>query len=406
MPTELTLPQEAMPAEAKPGQCPACNAANMTDFFESRELPVHVGVVYDTPAEARRAPMGDLTLAYCRDCGFVHNRKFDASLISYEPGYEVALSHSAMFRSFTDEVCNRLIERFGLRGKQIIEIGCGAGYFLKRLCEMGGNHGVGFDTSIPCEGTAQIGNGSVRFVRDYFTSEQAHLPCDFICCLSVAEDIPQPAAFLRDVRRIIGNRQHIGVYFEVFNAFRAFQERETWSIHYEQCNYFSRQSFRSLFERSGFRVLDADSCYGNGQYLYVEAVPTDLKPAQSVTTANTRIPPEVANFAATHQQKLEDWNRRLAEFRARDKRVVVWGSGGKGISFLNSLPTADLIPYVVDINPDRQQKHIPGTAQRIVPPEFLIDYRPDTVILTNPLYEREIRQQLQELGIDVNFLTA
>ena len=129
-------------------------------------------------------------------------------------------------------------------------------------------------------------------------------------------------------------------------------------------------------------------------------------PIQTVDGTEFEIPPEVARFAADHRQKLADWNRRLAEFRATDERVVVWGSGGKGISFLNSLPTAGLISYVVDINPDRQQKHIPGTAQQIVPPEFLIDYRPDTVILTNQLYESEIRQQLQELGIEVNFLTA
>jgi len=378
----------------------------MTDFFESPELPIHVGVVYDTPAEASRAPMGEVTLAYCRECGFAHNRKFDATRISFGPGYEVALSHSAMFRAFTEDVCTRLTKRFDLHDKQIIEIGCGAGYFLTQLCETGGNHGIGFDTSVPYEGEAQTSQGSVRLAREYFTSDHAHLPCDFICCLSVAEDIPQPAEFLRDVRQTIGIRQHIGIYFEVFNAFRAFQERETWSIHYEQCNYFSLKSFRSLFERCGFRVLDADSCYGNGQYLYVEAVPADLEPTVVTEAADTAIPSEVACFAAVHQQKLEEWNHRLAEFRARDERVVVWGSGGKGISFLNSLPTADVISYVVDINPDRQQKHIPGTAQKIVPPEFLIDYRPDTVILTNPLYECEIRQQLQELGITVKFLNA
>ena len=42
-------------------------------------------------------------------------------------------------------------------------------------------------------------------------------------------------------------------------------------------------------------------------------------------------------------------------------------------------------------------------SQRIVAPEFLTEYRPDTVVLTNPLYEKEIKQQVHELGLTCDF---
>jgi SAM-dependent methyltransferase len=407
-PLELTRPNAVAMKTPDMAACPACGSVELIDFYESRQLPVHVGLFYDSPEEARRAPKGHIRLAYCRGCGFVHNRVFDVSRLSFEPGYEVALCHSAMFQSFMEGVARRLIDRYDLVGKRIIEIGCGAGWFLRLLCRLGGNQGTGFDTSVPKAGEERVGEGSVRFIGEYFTEKYADLPCDFMCCLSVLEAIPNPAEFLCGLRRIIGDRPLGGMYFEVFNAFRAFGAHETWSIHYEQCNYFSLDSFTGLFERCGFRVLDASTCYGDGQYLFVEAVPAESA-AQFVTTTVEQfreLPDEARGFVQRHNQKLADWNHRLAEFRRDRRRVVVWGSGGKGISFLNILPAGDVVEYVVDINPDRQQKYLPGSGQRIVPPEFLVDYRPDTIILTNPLYEQEIREQVDQLRIHCEFLTA
>jgi hypothetical protein len=52
------------------------------------------------------------------------------------------------------------------------------------------------------------------------------------------------------------------------------------------------------------------------------------------------------------------------------------------------------IEYVVDINPHRHGRFIPGTGQQIVAPSFLKDYQPDQVIAMNPVYLREIEEEL------------
>jgi hypothetical protein len=79
---------------------------------------------------------------------------------------------------------------------------------------------------------------------------------------------------------------------------------------------------------------------------------------------------------------------------------VVWGGGSKGVTFLNMLKAQHQIEYVVDLNPRKQGKYVAGTGQKIVPPEFLWEYRPDIVIVMNPIYENEIRQMLNELAIE------
>jgi SAM-dependent methyltransferase len=402
-------PGPAADVAALPGEksCPACGSAQRTDFFEADGLPVHVGVFFDTPEKARRTPRGDVILAYCHACGLVYNRLFDRRKVSYEPGYEVALHHSPVFREFMEGVAARLIERFDIRGKHVLEIGCGCGYFLRMLCRLGANHGVGIDPTVDRERTEQAGEGRVRLIRDFFTESHAELPADFICCLSVFEHVPDPLAFLRMLRRMVGQRRP-GIYFEMFNAFEAFRNEETWSIHYEQCNYFSKDSLAGAFVRSGFDVMEADTCYEDGEYIYVDAVPNPdfTAAADPPAASHTELPKEISGFSAAHQRKMQTWRDRLEAFGREDRRVVFWGAAGKGISFLNLLDTTPGISYVVDINPDKHGKYVPGSAQQIMAPEFIAEYQPDTIIISNPLYLQEISRQACSLGVSCDVLVA
>ena len=386
-------------------RCPACGLTELLDFFHIERLPIHVGVLWPSREEARRAPMGEVTLTWCRSCGFVHNRSFELDKVVFEPGYEVSLSHSELFRSFMQNLAERLIERYDLRDKTIIEIGCGEARFLRQLCTMGPNDGIGIDPTVAAEGVEKFDGRTIRFIRDLFSERYTHLEGDFVCCLSVFEDIPRPVEFLGSVRKMIGDRR-TPIYFEIFNGMRAFRNNETWSVHYEQCNYFGPETFPAVFERAGFEVVEAGPCYGEGQYLYVEAVPRLAEAQAAALTEPLEVPREISEFARIHSSALATWKARLEEFRRDDRRVVVWGSGGKGVSFLNAIRAEDSIRYVVDINPARQELYIPGAARRVVAPEFLKEYQPQTVIITNQLYEQEIRTQVAEMGLTCDFLTA
>ena len=386
-------------------RCPACGLTDLLDFFHVGRLPIHVGVLWASREEARQAPMGEVTLCWCRGCGFVHNRTFEPAKVTFEPGYEVSLAHSEMFRSFMQALAERLIERYDLRDKTIIEIGCGEARFLRQLCRMGPNDGIGIDPTVEREGVEKIEGRTIRFIRDLFSERYVHLEGDFVCCLSVFEDIPRPIEFLATVRKMIGDRR-TPIYFEIFNGMRAFRNQETWSVHYEQCNYFGPETFPAVFERAGFEVTDAGPCYGEGQYLFVEAVPRRSAARDTAPTGSLEVPLEVSEFAEIHSAALATWKTRLEEFRRDARRVVVWGSGGKGISFLNAIQAEECISYVADINPARQDRYVPGAAQRVVAPEFLTEYRPQTVIITNQLYEQEIRKQVADLGLACDFFTA
>lgn len=93
---------------------------------------------------------GDMNLCFCSSCGFIYNKHFDPTLLSYGAEYDNTQICSPLFSKYIYDLVQHLIVDCGIRNQRIIEVGCGKGHFLKELCSSDeiGNRGIGFDPSI------------------------------------------------------------------------------------------------------------------------------------------------------------------------------------------------------------------------------------------------------------------
>ena len=128
-------------------ECPNCRATGLETVYEVENIPVHSCILVHSREKALDFPTGNLALGWCGSCGFATNRLFELEMNDYNPEYEEVQTFSPTFNSFSASLVDRLIEKDGLRGKTIIEIGCGKGEFLLELCERGDNRGFGIDPS-------------------------------------------------------------------------------------------------------------------------------------------------------------------------------------------------------------------------------------------------------------------
>ncbi len=383
--------------------CPVCENARTEVFIEIPSVPVLCNVLWPSRAAALAAPRGALYLTFCPACGHVFNAAFDPALITYDQVYENSLHFSPRFQQYALSLADRLIERHALRGKQVVEIGCGKGDFLQMLCERGDNHGLGFDPSYePALGA----NGAARFevVQDLYSEKYAHHRADLVCCRHVLEHVEAPRAFVGTVRRAV-ERQATTVFFEVPNVLATLRDLAVWDLIYEHFSYFSPASMAHLFEAEGFGVTEVREAFG-GQYLCLEAVPGPAAKRPDMAPSPEEMAETVADFAERYERKVAAWRALLEDLNARQQRAVIWGAGSKGVTILNLLDVRDRIDYVVDINPRKQGRHVAGTGQEIVAPAFLESYAPDVVIVMNPLYEDEIRAQVQAMGLAPRLVVA
>src|SRR5690606_25251635 len=117
--------------------CPACAAPATAPFFRLTGLPVHGTAVFATPEQARAVATGDQDLVLCESCGVVFNRAFDESLLDYSGAHEESQHHSPRFAAYAEELSQEWVERHGLAGRHVVEVGCGSGDFAVTLLRAG-----------------------------------------------------------------------------------------------------------------------------------------------------------------------------------------------------------------------------------------------------------------------------
>lgn len=380
--------------------CPNCGAKGMSPFYEVHEIPAHSCLLMDDSETARSYPRRDLVLAFCDACGFISNVVFDPHVHEYSAGYEEQQSFSPRFRAFQTELVQRLVAQYGVRGKDVVEIGCGKGDFLVELCEAGGNRGVGIDPACDAERVGAVGSQRVRFIPELYSAAHAGLPCDFLCCRHTLEHIHETNAFVAEMRRVVGDRPGTLVFFEVPDVERILRERAFWDIYYEHCSYFSLGSLARLFRANRFELLELVKDYDD-QYLLIIAQPAD-EPTKSQLAAEDdlkQLARGVGDFREAVREEVAGWRAKFAELRATGRTAAIWGSGSKCVSFLGTVEPGAELAAIVDVNRFRHGKHLPGYGHRIASPEALKTCRPDLVVVMNPIYRAEIRKQLDEMGL-------
>jgi SAM-dependent methyltransferase len=389
-------------------RCPSCNSPKIEAFYQVGQVPVHSVLLHHTREEAEQYPKRDIVLGYCQDCGFVSNTAFDPNAHEYDAEYESTQAFSPTFNTFHHNLASDLVEKYDLRGKKVVEIGCGQGEFLRLLCEIGGNEGVGFDPAYIGPPYIQEGGYNLTFIPDYYTEKYADFNGDFFCCKMTLEHIHQTHQFISTVRKAIGEHADTVVFFQVPNARYVFGDLAFWDIYYEHCSYFTLGSLARLFRGAGFEVMDLWSGYDD-QYIMIEARPGDSTSSQALPQEETlpAFRQEIERFTQEAPRVVQAWKDFFLTTQVAGRKVVLWGGGSKCVSFLTTLGISwEQVEMAVDVNPRKNNTYLAGSGQKVVSPETLKQTQPDVVVVMNPIYRDEIQNQLNQMGLHPELITV
>ncbi|MBX2859471.1 MAG: methyltransferase domain-containing protein [Cellvibrionaceae bacterium] len=385
--------------------CPNCEGSNTEAFFEIKQAPIFSVVTVKSEQEALRVPRKDIELAFCNHCGFIYNRRFDTDIDYFTSGYEDQQGFSKTFMNFATELCNELIAKYQLKGKTVLEIGCGKGDFINLLTNLSGGCGIGID---PAYEEGRQNNPNLRFHKEFYTQKHSHITAAMIACRHTWEHIHASLDFLRLIRKSLDNSPDTVVFFEVPQVTRILEIQAFWDIYYEHCSYFSAASAAHAFRKAGFEILDLRYVYGE-QYLLIEAKPASKNSGKNSGNNSGKIfaieedldeqKQRIDSFKREIKQLLGEWRQRLTALKSANKKVVVWGGGSKSVGFLTNFSDLNVIEHVVDINPNMTGHFIPGIGKQYRAPQFLKDYQPDAVIIMNGVYREEITQSLHAMGV-------
>lgn len=402
LPAHVSLKQEMRPGVT----CPNCGHAGMRAFYRVEGIPAHSVLLMETREQAVNYPRRDLELGFCPDCAFIGNIVFDPSVHEYSTRYEETQGYSPTFSGFARDLARRMVEGYQLHDKSVLEIGCGKGEYLVMMVEEGAQRGIGIDPAYREDRLDSPVLDRIEFIQDFYSEQYTHLSADFVCCRHTLEHIHETKAFMEMVRRSIGPRLDTIVFFELPDVVRELRDGAFWDMYYEHCSYFCPGSLARVFRDTGFDVERVWCEYGD-QYLMLTAKPAEGPTKATLDEENDReaMTALLDNFTKVAGRSLSKWSTLLRDQKAAGERIALWGGGSKAVSFITTLGVEDAVDVVVDVNPHKHGKFLPGAGHEVVAPESLRYNAPGLVVVMNPVYENEIRRDLQRLGVDADVIS-
>lgn len=361
-----------------------------------------------------------LRVLVCTECWLVQTEDYAGADELFSADYAYFSSFSTTWLQHAERYVAKMVERFELNTtSQVIEVAANDGYLLQYVKAR----------HIPCLGvepTTSTANAArekgIEIAEDFFGVRLARdlvgqgKQADLTVANNVLAHVPDINDFVAGFGILL---KPAGVAtFEFPHLLRLVSENQFDTIYHEHYSYLSLTAVKRIFEHNGLSVFDVEELPTHGGSLRVYAQRADTGPretAPNVTAllareaaAGMATPEFYAGFQARANQVKNDFLFFLIEARRAGKTVAGYGAAAKGNTLLNYAGVRpDLLPYVVDRNPAKQDKFLPGCRIPIVAEAYLKQTRPDYVVILPWNLRAEVVEQLSYIrGWGGQFVTS
>lgn len=348
-----------------------------------------------------------LRVLACTGCWLVQTEDYAGADELFSADYAYFSSYSTTWLKHAEQYVADMAQRFALNmNSRIVEVAANDGYLLQYAKARG----------IPCLGiepTASTADAArargIEIVEEFFGTRLARQlaaqgrQADLMAANNVLAHVPDINDFVAGFAALL---KPAGVAtFEFPHLLRLVSENQFDTIYHEHYSYLSLTAVQRIFEHNGLNVFDVEALPTHGGSLRVYAQRKDSgmrEPSRNVAkllereaAAGMNCKAFYADFQAKANKVKNDLLVFLIEAQRAGKTVAGYGAAAKGNTLLNYAGVRpDLLPYVVDRNPAKQGKFLPGCRIPIVDEAQLKLTRPDYVLILPWNLRAEVTHQL------------
>jgi SAM-dependent methyltransferase len=348
-----------------------------------------------------------LRVLVCTHCWLVQTEDYAGADELFSADYAYFSSFSTTWLQHAERYVTDMAERFALGAQShIVEVAANDGYLLQYAKVRG----------IPCLGiepTTSTANAArakgIEIVEEFFGVKLATQlaaqgkQADLTAANNVLAHVPEINDFVAGFAVLL---KPAGVAtFEFPHLLNLVEKNQFDTIYHEHYSYLSLTAVNTIFAANELTVFDVEELPTHGGSLRLYAQRSDAgqrgisanvaalrarEAAAGMTTAAF-----YAGFQAKTDQVKNDLLRFLLEAKRSGKSVAGYGAAAKGNTLLNYAGVRpDLLPYVVDRNPAKQDKFLPGCRLPIVAEDEIKRTQPDYVLILPWNLRTEVMGQL------------
>jgi hypothetical protein len=348
-----------------------------------------------------------LRVVVCENCWLVQTEDYAHHADLFSSDYAYFSSYSTSWLEHARVYVDTMIERFGLdSSSRVIEVASNDGYLLQYV--RGRN--------IPCLGieptastAAAARSKGIEVISEFFGTSLARQlvakgqSADLMAANNVLAHVPDINDFVAGFALLL---QPAGVAtFEFPHLLRLVAQCQFDTIYHEHFSYLSLTAISRIFDANGLSVFNVEELdvHGGSLRVFAQRKDTGRRPAtpavlavlNAEAAAGMRTGAYYAGFQDRTNAVKNGLLRFLLEAKSAQHAVAAYGAAAKGNTLLNYAGVrSDLIPWVVDRNPAKRGKYLPGSRIPIVDEARLREERPHYVIILPWNLRREVMEQL------------
>ena len=365
---------------------------------------------YVDPANyAKAEPFYPLETFVCRECRLVQTRDLLAASDIFRADYAYFSSHSTSWLEHAHAYVEAMSGRFGLGPtSRHVEIASNDGYLLQYSIKKGINC-LGVE---PCESVALAARSKGIETRiEFFGRETAAKlrddgwSADLMTANNVLAHVPDINDFVGGVKILLAPE---GVAtFEVQHLLTLMQRHQFDTIYHEHFSYLSLIAGLRIFARAGLRVFDVElpETHGGSIRFFVCHAQASHQESPNVADVLARERAYGLHDDAIYvawNESVKETKRSLIELlislKRAGRKIVGYGAPAKGVTLLNYCGVrTDFLDFTVDRAPSKQGRYMPGVRIPILPPEAILEAKPDYVLILPWNIKNEIKAQMAEI---------
>ena len=348
----------------------------------------------------------------CPTCFLVQVDEYKKSDAIFDSNYVYFSSYSTSWLKHASNYADTMTERFGYNDQsQVIEIASNDGYLLQYFLQKGINV-MGIE---PTANTAEVAiSKGIKTVVEFFGTELADrlrnhwdVKADLLLGNNVLAHVPDIVDFVGGMKIILADDGVITMEFP--HLMQLVDNNQFDTIYHEHFSYLSFYTVKQIFEAAGLEMFDVEELptHGGSLRIYAKHKEDGSKDISASVAAilQKEIDKEINDleYYTNFQQRALKVKLDLTEFlinqKKAGKKVAAYGAAAKGNTLLNYCGIKnDLIDFVVDANPHKQNKFLPASHIPVIDEQYLKDAKPDCVIILPWNLKEEITQQLSYIN--------
>jgi hypothetical protein len=343
----------------------------------------------------------------CHKCFLVQIDEYKKSDAIFDGDYAYFSSYSKSWLAHSKSYTDLMVERFKFgKDSLVTEIASNDGYLLQYFNEKG-IPTLGIE---PTFNTAEVARSKgIETITEFFgvslatkLAEQGK-KADLLLGNNVLAHVPDIVDFVKGMKIILN--EHGVITMEFPHLVQLIDNNQFDTIYHEHFSYLSFYTVKQIFESVSLEMFDVEEIPTHGGSLRIYAKHKEDNSKVISPNVSRLISKEISigidglKYYDGFQKRALEVKLALLHFLIQQKldgkKVAAYGAAAKGNTLLNFCGIkSDLIDFVVDANPHKQNKFLPGSHIPVMNESYLKEKKPDFVIIFPWNLTEEIVYQL------------